>query len=94
MENQVARGLIETKCENELQEKGYFTWRAKDKESFAFGLFNILALGGDDILFICCRPDQLDVNETEATRKLKMPPGCKREIWHWINNKWHKEQWK
>lgn len=89
---QVARGYLETKCKSELTKRGYWAWIAKDQKVALFRLFNVLALSEKDVLFVQCRPDQLDINSIETIRNLKLPRCCKKEIWRWTGSEWHKER--
>ena len=59
-----------------------------------FGLFDVCALAtdGSHLLFIQTKSNQCDAKTRDAIQALKMPTGCRKEIWIWKDRKyWIKE---
>jgi len=59
-----------------------------------FGLFDVCALApdGSHLLFVQTKSNQCDAKTRDAIQALKMPKGCRKEIWIWKDRKyWIKE---
>ena len=98
MPKTVSKGSrIERKCADELREQGYIIWktiRVKYQNIDLFGLFDVVALHpqGEHIKFIQVKTNRADNKAREAIMKLKMPSGCVKEQWIWVDRKgWRKE---
>ena len=99
MINKVAKGTRKEKaCADELQAKGYLTWKVinvKYQSLDLFGLFDVCALApdGSHLLFIQTKSNRCDTKTRDAIKALRMPEGvCEKWIWIWKDRKyWVKE---
>jgi Holliday junction resolvase-like predicted endonuclease len=98
VKNRTAKGTRKEKlCSDELNEKGYITWktiRVRYQNIDLFGLFDVLAIHPekDHLLFIQVKSNRVDNKMRDAIRAFKMPECCRKEIWIWKDNKgWIKE---
>jgi len=96
--NRVAKGQRrERVCELELQAEGYLTWktiRHRFLNIDMFRLFDVVGLAedGSRLRFIQVKSERVDKDTREKIRALKMPDGCRKEIWIWKKREgWVKE---
>ena len=97
MINTVAKGTRKEKaCADELEAQGYVTRksiRVKYQKVDFFG-FDVMAISpdGETMLFVQVKSSRCDSKTRDKIAKLKMPPGCRKEIWVWVDRKyWRKE---
>jgi len=89
--NKVNKGYrIEKRCQDELQEEGYITWktiRVKFQSLDLFGLFDVLALSDDGthLRFIQCKSGYCPNKVKEQIRDLNMPDTAIKEVWQWFD---------
>ena len=94
MINAVAKGTRKEKaCADELEAKGYLTWKVinvKYQSLDLFGLFDVcgLAKDGSHLIFIQSKSNRCDTATRDKIAKLKMPANCRKEIWIWKDRKY------
>jgi hypothetical protein len=87
----------ETRCAKELKAQGYKTWqtmRCRFRNLDLFELFDVLALDRDaaHLRFIQVKSGRCDAATKRAVGAFKLPSGCTKEIWIYIDRKgWKKE---
>ena len=97
--NRTAKGTRnEKKCEDELIERGYTTWRtfrSKYRQLDLFDIFDVCGVSADGshMLFIQVKSNKCDKSVRDKISVFKMPDCCHKEVWIWIDRKgWEKER--
>ena len=91
--NKVNKGYrIEKRCEDELRDEGYLTWktvRVKFLSIDLFGLFDVLGLHSDGthFRFIQCKSGYCPNSVKDEIRRMKMPPNSIKEVWQWFDKR-------
>jgi hypothetical protein len=89
----------EKRCEDELIERGYVTWRVRRTQFGSMDMFGLFDVAGwhrklKKFMFIQVKSNRSDkkVRESIKAAQADMPANCSAELWVWIDRKgWRKE---